>query len=130
MNTTNFGLETSPSNHLQMDGIHRVSAERGMKTRSETVKSTNADVRSFKLKMWATPENPLKCPVAIFKAFIQHRPPQMCTADSLLYLAFNRKRNKDSFWYKKQPLRVNHIDKMKLLVKGTTITSRKTNHSG
>ena len=55
----------------------------------------------------------------------------MCTADSPLYLAINRKRNEDSFWYKKQPLvRVNHIDKMmKLLVKGTTITSRKMNHS-
>ena len=122
-----FTIKSSP------DGVEYVefSAERGTKTRSgETVKSTNADARSFKPKMWATPENPSKCPVAIFKAFVKHRPPQMCAADSPLYLAINRKRNEDSFWYKKQPLGVNHIDKMmKLLVKGTTITGRKTNHS-
>ena len=122
-----FTIKSSP------DGVEYVefSAERGTKTRSgETVKSTNADARSFKPKMWATLENPSKCPVAIFKAFVQHRPPQMCAAESPLYLAINRKRNEDSFWYKKQPLGVNHIDKMmKLLVKGTTITGRKTNHS-
>ena len=80
--------------------------------------------------MWATPENPARCPVALFKTFVSHRPPEMCTADSPLYLAINHKRNDDSFWYKKQPLGVNHIDKMmKLLVKGTSITGRKTNHS-
>ena len=111
------------SNKSFPDGVEYVefSAERGTRS-GETVKSTNADARSFKLKMWATPENPSKCPVAIFKTFVKHRPPQMCAADSPLYLAVNRKRNEDSFWYKKQPLGVNHVDKTKLLVKGTTIT--------
>ena len=66
------------------------SAERGTKTRSgETVKSTNANAGSFKPKMWATPENPLKCPVTIFKAFVQYRPPDVY--GWFTSLAINRK---------------------------------------
>ena len=107
------------------------SAERGTKTRTgETIESTNADARSFKPKMWATPENPDMCPVALFKKFFRHRPAKMCTSDSPFYLAINHKRAEYSLWYKKQPLGVNHIDKMiKSVVAGTSITGRKTNHS-
>ena len=54
-------------------------AERGTKTRTgETEKSTNADARKFKPKMWATPQRVDRCPVALFKKFIDHRPPVMC----------------------------------------------------
>ena len=115
------------------DGLDYVefSAERGTKTRTgETTKSTNADARAFKPKMWATPENPDRCPVALFKKFVSHRPKQMCQPDSPFYLAINHKRADYSLWYKKQPLGINHIDKMmKLVIAGTSITGRKTNHS-
>ena len=97
-----FTVKSSPDGEEYVE----FSAERGTKTRSgETVKSTNADARSFKPKMWATPENLLKCPVAIFKAFIQHWPPEMCTADSPLYLAINRKRNESFFLVQEAAIR-------------------------
>ena len=115
------------------DGLEYVefSAERGIKTRTgETTKSTNADARAFKPKMWATPENPDRCPVALFKKFVSHRLKDMCQPDSPFYLAINHKRADYSLWYKKQPLGINHIDKMmKLVIAGTSITGRKTNHS-
>ena len=83
------------------------SAERGTKTRSgETEKSTNANARSFKPKMWATPDTPTWCPVRLYRAFVQRRPPEMCAADSPFYLAVNHHRKPTSFWYKKQPLGV------------------------
>ena len=122
-----FTIKSSP------DGLEYVefSAERGTKTRTgETVKSTNADARTFKPKMWATPENPERCPVALFKKFVAHRPPEMSTPNSPLYLTVNHRRSDYSYWYKKQCLGVNYIDKMmKSVVSGTTITGRKTNHS-
>ena len=55
------------------DGVEFVefSAERGTKTRSgETEKSTNADARAFKPKMWAIQENPERYPVALFKKLL------------------------------------------------------------
>ena len=80
--------------------------------------------------MWATPENPDRCPVALFKKFVSHRLKDMCQPDSPFYLAINHKRADYSLWYKKQPLGINHIDKMmKLVIAGTSITGRKTNHS-
>ena len=57
------------------DGLEYVefSAERGTKMRTgETVKSTNADARAFKPKIWATPENPARCPVTLLKRFLSH----------------------------------------------------------
>ena len=54
----------------------------------------------------------------------------MRTPEAPLYLAVNHKQADYSYWYKKQPLGVNYIDKMmKSVVKGTSITGRKTNHS-
>lgn len=107
------------------------SSERGTKTRSgETEKSTNADSRKFKPKMWATQQREDRCPVALFRKFIDNRPPEMCQPDSPFYLAINHNRKQGSFWYKKQPLGVNQIDKiMKTILKGTSVTGRKTNHS-
>ena len=72
------------------DGFEYVefTAERGSKTRTdETVKSTNTDPWAFKPNMWATPENPSRCPFALFKAFLSHRPPEMCTPDSVTTLS-------------------------------------------
>ena len=107
------------------------SAERGTKTRSgETEKSTNANARSFKPKMWATPDTPTRCPVRLYRAFIQRRPPEMCAADSPFYLAVNHHRKPTSFWYKKQPLGVTLLNRiMKELADKGGIQGKKTNHS-
>ena len=107
------------------------SAERGTKTRSgETEKSTNANARSFKPKMWATPDRPTRCPVRLYKAFIQRRPLEMCTADSPFYLTVNHHRKPTSFWYKKQPLGVTLLNRiMKELADKGVIQGRKMNHS-
>ena len=107
------------------------SAERGTKTGSgETEKSTNANARSFKPKMWATPDTPTRCPVRLYRAFIQRRPPEMCAADSPFYLAVNHHRKPTSFWYKKQPLGVTLLNRiMKELADKGGIQGKKTNHS-
>ena len=89
------------------------SAERGTKTRSgETEKSTNANSRSFKPKMWATPDRPTRCSVRLYKEFVQRRPPEMCAADSPFYLAVNHYHKPSSFWYKKQPLGVTLLNRI------------------
>ena len=107
------------------------SAECGTKTRSgETEKSTNANARSFKPKMWATPDTPTRCPVRLYRAFIERRPSEMCAADSPFYLAVNHHRKPTSFWYKKQPLGVTLLNRiMKELADKGGIQGKKTNHS-
>ena len=107
------------------------SAERGTKMRSgETEKSTNANARSFKPKMWATPDRPTRCPVCLNKAFVEKRPPEMYAADSPFYLAVNHHRKPTSFWYKKQPLGFTLLNRiMKELADKGRIQGKKTNHS-
>jgi len=110
---------------------HPPPSSTGTKTRSgETEKSTNANARSFKPKMWATPDTPTRCPVRLYRAFIQRRPPEMCAADSPFYLAVNHHRKPTSFWYKKQPLGVTLLNRiMKELADKGGIQGKKTNHS-
>ena len=68
--------------------------------------------------------------VTLFKKFIDHRSPVMSQPESTFYLAINHFKKCDSFWYKKQALGVNQIDKfMKSMVKNTSVIGRKTNHS-
>ena len=107
------------------------SLERGTKTRTgETEKSTNADARVFKPKMWATPDKPERYPVHIFRQFVHRRPPEMCQDDSPFYLSVNHKRAPGSYWYKKLPLGIHKIDGiMKNLAKIGALTGKKTNHS-
>ena len=107
------------------------SAERGTKTRSgETEKSTNANARSFKPKMWATPDSPARCPVRLYREFTQRRPPEMCAADSRFYLTVNHHHKPTSFWYKKQPLSVTLLNRiMKELADKGGIHGKKKNHS-
>ena len=108
--------------------------ERGTKTRTgEMEKSTNADSRVFKPKMWATPDRPERCPVKIFQQFVDRWPPEMCQDDSPFYLSINHKHKPGSYWYKKQPLGIHKIDAMmkKVAAIGNltgkrTITARKT----
>ena len=62
------------------------TSERDTKTRSG---EHEYDHRTFKPKMWATPECPERCPVIIFERFIQERPESMCKPVSPFYLAIN-----------------------------------------
>ena len=107
------------------------SRERGTKTRTgETEKSTNADARVFKPKMWATPDRPERCPVRIFQQYVDRRPPEMCQEDSPFYLSINHKHKPGSYWYKKLPLGIHKVDgMMKNLAKDGSLTGKKTNHS-
>jgi hypothetical protein len=62
---------------LQMVTNMLSSTKKGTKTRTgETEKSTNADARVFKPKMW-TLDTPSRCPVHLYRAFVQNRPPEM-----------------------------------------------------
>lgn len=103
----------------------------GTKSRTgETERSTNADARTFKPKMWATLDTPSRCPVHLYRAFVHNRPPEMCTPDSPFYLAINHQRSSISYWYKKQPLGVTLLNRiMKELADRSGIQGRKTNHS-
>ena len=107
------------------------SHERGTKTRTgETEKSTNADARVFKPKMWATPDRPERCPVRIFQQYVDRRPPEMCEDNSPFYLSINHKHKPGSYWYKKLPLGIHKVDgMMKKLAKDGSLTGKKTNHS-
>ena len=107
------------------------SRERGTKTRTgETEKSTNADARVFKPKMWATPDRPERCPVRIFQQYVDRRPPEMCQKDSPFYLSINHKHKPGSYWYKKLPLGIHKVDgMMKNLAKDGSLAGKKTNHS-
>ena len=104
------------------------SAERSTKMRiGETELSTNSNDRMFKPKMWAIPDGPARCPVRLYKAFVQWYPPEMCTADSPFNLAVNHYHNPTSFWYKRQTLGVTLLNQiMKELAE---LEGRKTKHS-
>ena len=103
------------------------SRERGTKTRTgETERSTNADARVFKPKMWATPDRPERCPVRIFQQYIDRRPPEMCQDDSPFYLSINHKYKPGLYWFKKVPLGIHMIDgMMKKLAKDGSLTGKK-----
>ncbi len=105
-----------------------LTGERGTNTRSgETERSTNGDARAFNPKMWATPQKPERCPVALFRQFAAKRPPEMCSPDSLLYLVINHKHTTRSFGYKRSRLGVHSIDSMmKIAAAGQLPGARKT----
>ena len=105
------------------------TSERDTKTRSG---EHEYDHRTFKPKMWATPECPERCPVIIFEHFIKERPESMCKPGSPFYLAINWNNwtTIGSKWYKSQPLGINSINKfMKNISSNGELKGRKTNHS-
>ena len=113
---------------LTTDGHRYVefSAERGTKTRTgETEKSTNENARVFKPKMWATPDTPSRCPVRLYQTFVEKRPPEMCTPTSPFYLAANHRHTPTSYWYKKQPLGVTLLNRIKELAEKGGIQGKK-----
>ena len=73
------------------------SVEKGSKTRT----GESTAVRQFNPKIYAT--NDKRCLVKHFKAYLQHRPVEMCTDDAPFYLAciINPKSN---VWYKRQAM--------------------------
>ena len=57
-------------------------------------------------------ETSSRCPVRLYRAFVQSRPPEMCTPDSPFYLAVNHQHTSASYWYKKQPLGVTLLNRI------------------
>ena len=104
------------------------SRERGTKTQTgKTEKSTNADARVFKPKMWATRDRPERCPVRIFQQYVDRRPPEMCQEDSPFYLSINHKHKPGLYWYKMLPLGIHKVDgMMKNLAKDGSLAGKKT----
>ena len=91
----------------------------------------NAKPRQFQPKMFQTRGE--KCPVALFRQYISHRPPNLRTSGPFyLSVKYNR-RPDDEIWYKVQPMGENKINSMmKNIISGTTLeTSEKrvSNHS-
>ena len=87
--------------------------------------------RDFQPRMFAVGGD--RCPVAIFKQLVNHRPPNLKKAGSFyLSIKTNRKPD-DSVWFKVQPMGVNKINEMmKNLVADTVLGSSEkkfTNHS-
>ena len=100
------------------------SVEKGSKTRT----GESTAVRQFNPKIYAT--NDKRCPVKHFKAYLQHRPIEMCTDDAPFYLAciINPQSN---VWYKRQAMGPNTLGSiMKNMASEAKIPNKRiTNHS-
>ena len=72
-----------------------------------------------------------RCPVSIFKNYIQKRPQQACKPDSPLYLSVaNSVTNDSATWYKNQPVGKVTLGKfMKNMAERAGLEGYKTNHS-
>ncbi len=102
--------------------------ERATKTRSG--QDIN-NVRSFRPKVWATPNFPDRCPVNLYKQYRARRPPHMLEPDSPFFLNINHKRRPDCpYWFKAQKMGINTLSSMmKKMATNAGVTGRKTNHS-
>ncbi|KAK3731321.1 hypothetical protein QZH41_001333 [Actinostola sp. cb2023] len=68
-------------------------------------------------------------PVEIFQAYLEHRPAEMRSPDSPLYLA-TVKNAKTNTWFKRQPLGVHSLGSfMKQMTANADIPGKHTNHS-
>lgn len=78
----------------------------------------SANPRSFLSKMFATGDD--MCPVAIFKEFLCHSPPELGTTGPL-YLSCVKDPT-SQVWYKRQPMGVNKINQMmEPIIKDTSL---------
>ena len=117
-NTVNFGLR-SVNEHLakpwgdvslhteaETDAQWLENNERQTKTRTG---ENPKDIRKVKPKMWATPENPKKCLVEIYKLYLAKRP----DAYNAPFYASPVTKEKDprlnDKWLKSQPVGINKI---------------------
>lgn len=111
------------------DGVEFVQFTEGpTKTRQGGL---NSRKRDFQPRMFTVGGE--RCPVAIFKQFVERRPPNMKFSGPF-YLSIKRnRRSNDNTWFKCQPMGVNSIsDMMKTIVAGTSLEEsekRFTNHS-
>jgi hypothetical protein len=103
--------------------------ERETKTRTGETSSTHQ--RSFRPKIFATPDDSENCPVAAYKEFEKRRPPSMIYHEAPFYLATNYRRDPESqTWYKGQPLGENTLRTIiKSMAEKAELPGRKTNHS-
>ena len=95
------------------------------KTRQGGLQSKNRD---FQPRMFSVGGE--RCPVAIFKQFVERRPLNMRWSGPF-YLSIKRNRTlNDNIWFKTQPMGVNTINNMmKTTVAGTSLEESHTNHS-
>lgn len=99
--------------------------ERGTKTRT----GLTSDSRPFNPKMFQDVAHPERCPVKIYKEFIQHRPVKMNEPDSPFYLGVKPK-PADDVWFICAPLGHNTLSGiMKSMAAAAGLKGRKTNHS-
>ncbi|KAK3734269.1 hypothetical protein QZH41_008856 [Actinostola sp. cb2023] len=99
--------------------------ERGSKTR--TGGKEFGPERYYNPRMYATGND--RCPVRIFRAYLEHRPAEMRSPDSPLYLA-TVKNAKTNTWFKRQPLGVHSLGSfMKQMTANADIPGKHTNHS-
>ena len=124
-NTAGFGLR-GVDEHRQMtygdvslktdaDGIEYLEfTERSTKTRQG---GDTTNIRQIKPKIWENTSNKSRCPVSVFKKYMQLRPADYCNENDPFYIASNPRSTSDKFnfkpatdyWFKKQPIGVNKL---------------------
>ena len=134
-----FGLRGRQEHHaMKMEDFQLCKNDEGMefvqftegptKTRQGGLQSKNRD---FQPRMFSVGGE--RCPVAIFKQFVERRPLNMRWSGPF-YLSIKRNRTlNDNIWFKTQPMGVNTISNMmKTTVAGTSLEEshkKFTNHS-
>lgn len=99
--------------------------ERGSKTRTGA-KDTMPE-RYFNPRMYAT--NTDRCPVKMYKAYLERIPEAMKKPDSPFYLAYISN-PKNSVWFKSSPLGINSLGNfMKSMAEKANLPGKHTNHS-
>ena len=131
--TEQFGLRGRQEHHgMRLEDFRIMKGDDGLEFVEFTEGPTktrpgglNAKPRQFQPKMFQTGGE--KCPVALFRQYISHRPPNLRTSGPFyLSIKYNR-RPDDEIWYEVQPMGENKINSMmKNIISGTTLFS---NHS-
>ena len=122
-NTAGFGLR-GVDEHRQMtygdvslktdaDGLDYLEfSERSTKTRQG---GDTTNLRQVKPKIWENTSNKGRCPVSVFKKYMQLRPADYCNENDPFYIASNPRSTSENFkpatdyWFKKQPIGVNKL---------------------
>ena len=143
-NTVHFGLRSVTEHHAITWGdvsLH-TDAETGAQWLEYNERQTKTrtgenprDIRKVKPKMWATPENPDKCPVEIYKLYQAKRPDAYNAPDDPFYVSpVTKEKNPGSNdkWFKCQAVGINKIGSLmkNMAVHIPSSTGKRlTNHS-
>ncbi|XP_048253243.1 uncharacterized protein LOC125381091 [Haliotis rufescens] len=107
--------------------------ERSTKTRGGADPN---NIRQVEPKMWATKENPERCPVRMFKKYTELRPTHYMKETDPFYISTCTDMNKSKKWFRGQPVGINKLGSfMKSMAKAAGLTDggpqakRLTNHS-